>query len=197
MTRIPARSFAVALCLLAGAAALALSARGGGDRSGARGGTGELKAFQRPARAGDAIPRSAVGVVPKRFGAIVASRRIATASGSRGHAALYLTRTSRNEICLIQVERRAAGGGCSLARDYFSAQRLIAAGTGDGFFHGVAANEVARVAFADPHGALHPVHLTRDGGFIYVCRARNGCIDVIKAVNGYDSRGHLISHERW
>jgi hypothetical protein len=39
------------------------------------------------------------------------------------------------------------------------------------------------------------VELTRDRGFLYVCR--NGCVDVIKAVNGYDRGGRLVSHPVW
>jgi hypothetical protein len=41
------------------------------------------------------------------------------------------------------------------------------------------------------------VGLTRDRGFLYVCRNRNGCVDVIKAVNGYDRSGRLVSHQVW
>jgi hypothetical protein len=160
-------------------------------------GSSELKAFGRPVAAGDEVPRSALGPLTRRFGAIVASRRIATASGFRGRAALYVVRLRRNYTCLIQIDHGGAGAGCSLSRQFLSAKRRVAAGSGNGFFHGVAGNEIARVAFVDRHWRLHPVRLTRDGGFLYVCRNRNGCVDVIKAVNGYDRRGRLVSHERW
>jgi hypothetical protein len=81
-------------------------------------------------------------------------------------------------------------------RQFLSAKR-VKAGSGNGFFTGVAGNEIARVAFVDRHWRLRPVRLTRDNGFLYVCRNRNGFIDVIKAVNGYDSSGRLVSHQVW
>ena len=198
MRRLAVAVLAAAVCVTVAVSALAITARGGGKQSAERsGGPRELKAFRRPAEAGDAVPRRALGPLARRFGAVVASRRIATASGFRGRATIYLLRLKRNYTCLIQLDRGAAGGGCSPSRDFLSPGRAVAAGAGDGFFHGVAANEIARVAFVDPHGRWHAVRLTRDGGFIYVCRARNGCINVIRAVNGYDRRGRLVSHERW
>jgi hypothetical protein len=179
---------------VAAGSALALAARSGDAR--ATGGI-DLRAFERPATASDVLPRTALGPLPKRFGGIVASRRIATADGFRGHAALYLVRLKRHYTCLIQLNRGSAGAGCSPSSDFLSATRRVNAGAGNGFFNGVAGNEVARVAFVDQHWRLRPVHLTRDNGFLYVCRARNGCVDVIKAVNGYDRRGRLVSHEVW
>lgn len=185
-----------AACVVAAGLALALSASRGGARVTSQA-PGELKAFQRPATASDAIPRAALGPLPRRFGAVVASRRIATASGFRGHAALYLVRLKRHHTCLIQLNHGSAGGGCSLSRDFLSANRRVNAGAGNGFFNGVAGNDIARVAFVNRHWKLQPVRLTRDGGFLYVCRNRNGCVDVIKAVNGYDRSGRLVSHQVW
>ena len=166
---------------------------GGGERPGSQ----DLRAFQRHARAGDAIPRGALGPLTKRFGRIVASRRIAATTGFRGSAALYLVRLRREYTCLVQIDRGAAGAGCSPSRYFLSVRRRVSAGGGDGFLHGVVANDVTRVAFVDRNGTLHPLRLTRDGGFIYMCRARNGCVKVIKGVNGYDRRGRLVSHQRW
>lgn len=171
---------------------IASRAEGGEQRS-----SGGLEAFQRPAKAGDAVPQWAIGFLANRFGAVVASRRIAAANGFRGHAALYLVRLKRDFTCLIQVDHGGGGGGCSPSQQFLSSRRRVAPGAGNGFFHGVAGNEIARVGFVDPRGRLHPVRLTPDRGFIYVCRARNGCVDVIKAVNGYDRRGRLVSHQRW
>ena len=157
----------------------------------------ELKAFSRPETAEDVLPRSVRVLLPRRFGALDASRRIATASGFRGSAALYVVRLTRTYRCLVRIDDGGAGVRCRPFRQFFSAKRRVAAGTGDGFFYGVAANEIARVAFVDRHWRLHPVPLTRDGGFLYVCRNRSGCVAVIKAVNGYDRDGLLVSHERW
>jgi len=135
-----------------------------------------------------------------RFGSVVASRRIALVSSSlRGRAALYLVKLKRG-LCLVQFDRSGgggAGGGCSPSRWFLSSQRDVSAGGGDGFLHGVAGNDVARIAFVDRHGRLHPVRLTPDGGFLYVCRNRNGCVDVIRAVNGYDRSGRLVWHDVW
>jgi hypothetical protein len=58
----------------------------------------------------------------------------------------------------------------------------------------VVANDIARVAFVDPRGRLHSVRLTRDGGFLYSCRHRNGCVGLVSAVNGYNRRGSLVFH---
>jgi hypothetical protein len=186
-----------AACLVAAGSALVLSATGGGAKATDQAAAGELKAFQRASTASDAIPRAALGPLPKRFGRVVASRRIATASGLRGHAALYLVRLKRHYTCLIQLDHGSAGGGCSPSREFLSGKRRVNAGAGNGFFNGVAGNEVARVAFVDRHWRLRPVRLTRDNGFLYACRNRNGCIDVIKAVNGYDRGGRLVSHQVW
>ena len=108
---------------------------------------------------------------------------------------LYLVKLKR-ALCLVQFDRSdGAGGGCSPSRQFLSTQRDVSAGGGDGFLHGVVGNDVARVAFVDRHGRLHPLRLTPDGGFLYVCRNRNGCVDVIRAVNAYDRTGRLVSHE--
>jgi hypothetical protein len=158
----------------------------------------KLKAFQRAPTASDAIPRAALGPLTRRFGRVVASRRIATANGFRGRAALYLVRLKRNYTCLTRIDHGgSAGAGCSPSREFLSATRRVNAGSGNGFFSGVAGNEIARVAFVDRHWRLRPVRLTRDNGFLYVCRNRNGCVDVIKAVNGYDRSGRLVSHQVW
>lgn len=157
----------------------------------------ELRAFQRPAQVSDAVPHWAVAPFTSRFGTVSASRRIATATGLRGRAALYLVRLKRNYTCLIRIDRSAAGSGCSPSREFLSAKRRVNAGGGDGFLEGVASNGVVRVAFVDRHWRLRPVRLTRDGGFLYVCRNRNGCVDVVKAVNGYDRHGRLVWHQPW
>lgn len=197
MRRLGIGGVVAAACLVAAGATFAISATGGGSQATKQAGSEELKAFQRAPDAGDAIPRGAPGPLTRRFGRVVASRRIATADGFHGRAALYLLRLKRNDTCLIQVERRGAAGGCSPSGQFLSAKRRVAAGAGNGFLHGVAGNEIAKVAFVNRQWRLRPVHLTRDGGFLYVCRNRNGCIDVIKAVNGYNRRGRLVSHERW
>lgn len=186
----------VAACAVAAGSAVALSATGGTAQGTKQAGTEGLKAFQRAPTASDALPRTAPGRLTTRFGRVVASRRIATASGFRGHAALYLVRLKRHYACLIQIQQGGWGGGCSPSREFLSSKRVNAGG-GNGFFNGIAGNEIVRVAFVDRHWKLREVRLTRDNGFLYVCRNRNGCVDVIKAVNGYDRSGRLVSHEVW
>jgi len=157
--------------------------------------SGQLKAFQRPARATDAVPRAFLPIFDGRYGTVVASRRIATGTGFRGHAAVYLIRLKRHYICLLRTLHGGAGVGCSPSREFLSAKLPIQASTGGRFLSGVVANEIARVAFLDPRGHLHSLGLTRDGGFLYSCRGRNGCSGV-RAVDGYNRRGSLVFHER-
>lgn len=130
-----------------------------------------------------------------RYGAVVASRRIATGTGFRGHAAVYLIRLKRHYTCLLRTLHGGAGAGCSPSGEFLSAALPIEASTGGRFLSGVAANEIARVAFVDPRGHLHPLRLTPDGGFLYSCRHRNGCVGLVVAINGYDARGKLVFHE--
>jgi hypothetical protein len=151
MRRLGLGGVVAAACLVAAGATFAISATGGGSQATKQAGSEELKAFQRAPEAGDAIPRGAPGPLTRRFGRVVASRLIATADGFRGRAALYLLRLKRNYTCLIQVERRGAGGGCSPSGQFLSAKRRVAAGAGNGFLHGVAGNEIAKVAFVDRH----------------------------------------------
>jgi hypothetical protein len=197
MKRLIAGVVAVA-CGVAAGSAIALAVMSGSARAHGESAPGELKAFQRPATASDTLPRSARGLFARRFGGIVESRQIATADGFRGRAVLYLVRLKRHQTCLIQIDHGgSAGGGCSPSRAFLSATRRVNAGSGNGFFGGLAGNDIARVAFVDRHWRLRSVRLTRDKGFLYACRNRNGCIDVIKAVNGYDRSGRLVSHQVW
>ena len=184
-------------CVVVAGSALAISTSGDRAQATGKAGQGELNAFRRGPTRSDAVPRRA-GVAPLvwRYGRVVASRRIATANGLRGFVALHLVRFKRHYTCMIEVDRRSAGGGCSATRLFLLPKR-VHAGSGSGFFTGVAGNEVARVAFVDRHWTLRPVRLSRDNGFVYVCRNRNGCIDVIKAVNGYDRGGRRVWHEVW
>jgi hypothetical protein len=152
-------------------------------------------AFRRAPEAADAIPQPVLGPLARSLGGVVESRRIATANGLRGHAAIYVGRFTRDRLCLIQLDRAGGGAACGAASDIISSRRLVWAGFGDGFLHGVAATKIARVAFVDRRGRSHSVRLTRDGGFMYICPAPNGCQDLVAAVNGFDRKGRLVSHQ--
>jgi len=157
----------------------------------------ELKAFQRPARPGDAVPRAALPSFTHRYGKVVASRRIATARALRRSAALYLVRFKRPYTCLIQVVHGAGGGTCSPSGKFVSDLRLVNAVIGAGFLNGVASNGIARVVRIDTHGSFHRLRMTRDGGFLYACGSGTGCVKLVGAVNGYNRRGNLVFHERF
>jgi hypothetical protein len=153
-----------------------------------------LRAFHRPARSNDALPQRLRSGYPN----VVASRRIAAVRRSfRGAATLYLAVLPGKGTCLITVDRHGAGGGCSPSWYFMSRARRMSLSTGNGFLSGVAADEVARLVMMDKRGGRHPIRLTRDGGFIYVCRAYNGCVDVVAAVEAYDHRGLVVSREQW
>lgn len=184
----PRRSVGV----LAAFVAIACLANGSATASA---GPGQLRAFQRPARVSDAVPRAFLPIFAGRYGPVVASRRIATATGFRGRAALYIARLKRHHTCVIQTIHGGAGAGCESSSKFLPPQRPVSIGEGGRFLYGVVANKITRVAFLDPHGGLHPVRLTRDGGFLYACRHHNGCAGLVSAVNGYDGQGHRVFHE--
>ena len=131
----------------------------------------------------------------REFGPVAASRRIATATGFRGRAALYLVLLKRNRTCVLEKIRGGAGAGCESSRTFLSVTRPVSPGEGGRFLYGVVANNIARVSFLDRHGRLHPVRLTGDGGFLYACRHHHGCAGLVSAINGYDRQGRRVFHE--
>ena len=155
----------------------------------------ELRAFTRPARAGDALPVSL-----RYFGRFVDSRRIATYRDRRGRSAtLYVVKRrerGRLRICTVLVQWNGAGGGCSAPANLFRWGHRVSASAGR-LFAGVAANEVTRVVLVGSRGVRHPVRLTPDGGFIDDCRAYNGCPCVIAWLDAYDRAGRRVTHEWW
>lgn len=176
------------------AAALLASTATSSSRSGQAAPPWDLRVFHRPPHQSDALPHS----VRSGFPNVVASRRIAAVARSfRGAATLYVARLPRKQICLITVQGTGAGGGCSPSRYFLSRSRRMNFGMGNGFLTGVAGNEVARVEMVDRNAGKHAIHLTRDGGFIYVCRVYGGCSKIFAALKAYDHRGRLVSQVRW
>jgi hypothetical protein len=150
------------------------------------------KAFDRPARPGDAIG-SALGELPARIGNIVMSRRVATYDGGphrRGR--LYLVRTSRRWTCVFFVWR-GTGGGCSPGPLF--AVRRVSANAGQ-FLSGIAADEVTRVVVVGSRGVRHRVPLSPDKGFIYDCRAYNGCTCAVAWLDAYAGE-RRVAHQDW
>ena len=100
--------------------------------------SGQLRAFQRPARATDAVPRTFLPIFRGRYGTVVASRQIATGTGFRGRAAVYLIRLKRHYTCLLRTIRSggAGGAGCSPSGEFLSAKMPIQASTGGRFLSG-------------------------------------------------------------
>jgi len=163
-----------------------------------RGSTPEtLRAFQRAKQPTD--------VLDGRFAEhlqITDSRRIATYVDRRGRRATLYVAKSRLGPCQVLVRSSppggigGGGGGCSPRADFLGRGRHIAASSGR-LFAGVVSNEIARVVIVGSRGVRHPVRVTTDGGFIYDCRAYNGCAGLIACVEAYAGDGGFLSGQAW
>ena len=158
------------------------------------------RAFARPATRFDALPpspffkhglRNPTGPAEK----ILATRRIAAYTDSRGRRALlYLIRTSK-QICEFTFWRGGAGGGCNDAASFFAGRHVVA-GSGH-LITGVADDSVTTLVVVGTHGGRHRVTPTSDGGFIYDCRAYSGCTGcVVDHVEAFDSAGQRVEVDR-
>ena len=130
-------------------------------------------------------------------GKITDSRRIARYVDSRGRrVTLYLAKTDRGWLCMLLRRGISNGGGagCSPVKQFFQAGSHGAYMSGRHFV-GVTTNDVARVVLIGSRGIRHPVSVTRDGGFIYNCRAYNGCASLIVCVQSYDRGNRLLGSE--
>jgi len=129
------------------------------------------------------------------------SRRVAIYKDRRGRrATLYVAKT-RTQLCVVLVNSSSggsvggSGGGCSPKASFFQG-RHVSASSGR-LFAGVVSNEVARVILVGSNGVRRPVELTADGGFIYDCRAYNGCAGLIACVEAYARDGRFLSGQPW
>jgi len=144
--------------------------------------SGQPKAFSRPPRAADVLPAGYLTMLPPRLGHIVATRRIATYDGGpKRRARLYLIRTSGGYMCSFLIWR-GAGGGCNRGSILGGQQVQVGAGQ---FLAGVAADRVTRIVVVGSRGVRHRVPLSSDQGFIYDCRAYNGCTCAVARVDAY------------
>lgn len=155
-----------------------------------------LRTFERAKRPSDVLR----GSFANHFG-VTDSRRIASYTDRRGRRSdLYVAKT-RMQMCIVSVNFNAtgtgggSGGGCSPTADFFHGERVVA--TSGRLFQGVVANDVARVVLVGSRGVRHTVRLTSDGGFIYNCRAYNGCARLIACVEAYAPDGSYLSGQPW
>lgn len=159
----------------------------GAARSAPASGTPDIHAFDRPARATDRPPRLIVRAFTRDSDHVVTSRRVAAYVDGRGrHAILYVVKTTR-QWCLAEQWNSGEGGGCSPPAQFLSSAHITVA-----FGHllfGVGDVKVARVVVVGTRGAHHLLPVTRDGGFIYDCKAYNGCGCVVARVEAYDAHG--------
>ena len=152
-----------------------------------------IRAFQRHAAATDAMPRWS----RPAFGAerVLASRRVATyADRRRRTSALYVVVTSAERVCVFLVGNRTSGGGCNPRKHLFT--RGPVALVEGRYLAGVASNRVRRVVLIGRIGAHHTATLSVDNGFVYDCRAWNGCAGLVVRAKTYDATGKLIGSQR-
>ncbi len=131
---------------------------------------------------------------------MIDSRRIAVYQDRRGRRATLFVAKTRTQLCIMLVNAAppgvgGAGGGCSPRSSFFQGRHVSA--TSGRLFAGVVSNEVARVVLVGSRGVRHPVEVTVDGGFIYDCRAYNGCAGLIACVEAYGRSGPVLSKQAW
>jgi len=153
---------------------------------------GDPKAFSRAKTPADAVSHR----LHPRW-RIVDSRRVATYRDRRGRfAELYVAKTSDGQLCHVLSSDTGFGGGCSPARLFFRPGHRVSA-LSTRLFAGIAADEVTRVVLVGSRGKRHVPRLSPDGGFIYNCRAYNGCACLIAWLDAYNANGKRVSHENW
>jgi hypothetical protein len=152
-----------------------------------------LRAFDRPARADDRLTLR----LPDRF-QIDVSRKIALYTDGRGRTStLYVAKTRIGELCLVLASGNGGASlGCSPAAAFFAPGSHVNASSGR-LFSGVTTDSVSRVVLVGSLGKRHSLAVSRDGGFIYNCRAYNGCAKLIACIEAYDASGRLLSNQAW
>ena len=155
-------------------------------------------AFTRAPTAADQLPPT-FPVIPGE-GRPYQSRRIATLSGTKREWSVYIFRQrikKRINVCLFVFTRgQGAGGGCSPAESFFGPGQDISASSSR-VLAGVASDRVHRVVVIGTLGVAHDVPLSRDKGFIFNCRAFNGCACVISRLQAFDRLGNRIENQDW
>jgi hypothetical protein len=153
----------------------------------------QLRAFERPASADDRLTLR----LPGRFEVLV-SRKIAFYTDGRGRTStLYAAQTRSGDLCLVLTAGNGGASlGCSPAGVFFAHGNHVNASSGR-LFSGVTTDSISRVVLVGPRGKRHSLQVSRDGGFIYNCRAYNGCANLIACIEAYDVSGRLRSKQAW
>jgi hypothetical protein len=155
------------------------------------------RAFLRPRRSSDALPKHGWGSNTIPIGTsrerILDTRQIASYTDGRGRQALLYLLQTKSVICDFTFWGSGAGGGCNPVSEFFGGRHLVF-GTGH-LLSGVGDDRVAKVVVVGSRGVRHPVVPSADGGFIYDCKAYNGCACVVDRVEGYDSAGQLVASQ--
>ena len=152
-----------------------------------------LRAFERPATKVDRVPRQLTSRMR-----VIDSRRVATYVAPRRRArrtTLFVATVAGKGWCLITIQFQPRSAAASCGPRLFGIGSFFRAGEGT-FFAGIAANRVTRVVLVGSRGARHVAHLSRDNGFIYDCRAYNGCACLIDRVEVY-AGGRLLESRAW
>jgi hypothetical protein len=162
-----------------------------------------LRAFQRPARAND-LPPAVTGLhdLTRTFGAVIASRRVASLRWQGRSEALYLLilrgragrgRPDKTFCTFIALGADRSGAGCaSIPAAFLPPHRYLSVGTAVGQLYGVTANDVTDLTFVYVSGRQSPVKLDKDGGFIFACPVRSACSQV-KLIRAYDQNHRLLA----
>ncbi|HET8741424.1 MAG TPA: hypothetical protein VFM41_02285 [Gaiella sp.] len=160
-----------------------------------------IRAFERPATARDRLPQRNFRWFQQQGTRLLEVREVARYREGRGHLRRLLVARGvdaegRSVTCQILLQAYGMGSGCSPSRTFFAPGRLVAASAGR-LLSGIVSGNVARVEIVGTHGRVHSVALTPDGGFIWKCRAYNGCACVVAELRAYDASGRLVTHQNW
>jgi len=155
-------------------------------------------AFTRAPSAADQLPPTFPGVPDG--GRPYESRRIATLSGTKREWNVFIFKQKikkRINVCrFVFTRNQGAGGGCSPSESFFGPGRQVSAGAGR-VLAGVASDRVTRVVVIGSLGVVHEVPLSSDNGFIFNCRAFNGCACVVSRLQAFDRMGRRITNQDW
>lgn len=161
-------------------------------------------AFSRPAVATDRLPSAFPDSLPGE-GRPYDSRRIASYMGTKHAWSVYVfkmqmrgfkQKRAREHTCVFVFEGAGGGGGCSPTASFFGPGREVNASSSQ-VLAGVASDRVARVVVIGSQGVVHEVPLSPDRGFIFNCRAYNGCACVVSRLQAFDRMGRRITNQDW